>query len=56
MRSLKLLLIFICIAVFVGVLAFTTDYFKGVSLWYVYSLMGICMVLFYGVFPYFRKS
>ena len=48
MRSLKLLLIFIVIVAFVSILA-------GISLWHVYALMGICMILFYGIFPYFKK-
>ncbi|MGT2906707.1 hypothetical protein [Streptococcus dentiloxodontae] len=55
MKSLKLLLIFIVIAVFIGVLALTTNYFAGISLWYVYTLMGICMTIFYGIFPYLKK-
>lgn len=55
MRSLKLLLIFIVIVAFVSILALMTDYFAGISLWHVYTLMGICMTLFYGIFPYLKK-
>ena len=54
MKSLTLLVTFICISFFIGVLALTTDYFAGVSLWHVYTLMGIDMMVFYVTFPYFQ--
>lgn len=56
LKSLKLLVTFICISFFIGVLALTTDYFAGISLWHVYTLMGIDMMVFYVTFPYFKAE
>ncbi|MGT2803094.1 hypothetical protein [Streptococcus henryi] len=55
MKSLKLVLIFIAITVFIGVLSQTSDYMASISLHHFYALMGIRLTLFYGLFPYFKK-